>query len=69
MTTLVRGRWVIPGADEAIIDDGAVLVEDGIVAALGSFDELARARAIEDLEAVAELDRAAARAERLVQNV
>lgn len=43
MTTLVRGRWVIPGADEATVDDGAVLVEGGTVVALGRFDELLRA--------------------------
>ncbi len=43
MNTLVRGRWVIPGADEATIDDGAVLVEDGRIAALGPFAELSGA--------------------------
>ena len=43
MTTLVRGRWVIPGADDAVIDDGAVLVEGGAIVALGAFDDLGRA--------------------------
>ena len=41
MTMLVHGRWVIPDADGAVIDNGAVLVEGGRIAALGSFDELA----------------------------
>ena len=42
MTTLVRGRWVIPGADEATIGGGAVLVEGRTIVALGRFDELER---------------------------
>lgn len=43
MATLVQGRWVIPGADEATIEDGAVLVVDGTIAALGPFADLSRA--------------------------
>lgn len=43
MTMLIRGRWVIPGADDDTIDDGAVLVEGGTIAAVGRFDDLARA--------------------------
>jgi len=42
MTTLVRGRWVIPGADETTIEDGAVLVEGGAIVALGAFADLSR---------------------------
>jgi 5-methylthioadenosine/S-adenosylhomocysteine deaminase len=40
---LVRGRWVIPGADDAVFTDAAVLVIDGDVAALDDWDTL-RAR-------------------------
>ena len=40
---LVRGRWVIPGADDAVLSDAAVLVIDGSVAALDSWNTL-RAR-------------------------
>ncbi len=43
MTTLVRGRWVIPGADDATIDDGAVAVDGGRILAVGSFADLQRA--------------------------
>jgi len=43
MTVLVRGRWVIPDADGEVIEDGAVAVADGVVTALGSFDELSLA--------------------------
>ena len=43
MSMLVRGRWVIPGADEATLDDGAVLVEGDRIVALGPFAELVRA--------------------------
>jgi cytosine/adenosine deaminase-related metal-dependent hydrolase len=41
---LVRGRWLIagPAPSDAVIDDGAVLVRDGQVAALGSWTELRR---------------------------
>lgn len=37
---LVRGRWVIPGADDAVLIDGAVLVKDGDVIALDSWRTL-----------------------------
>lgn len=37
---LVRGRWVIPGAWDPVVSDGAVVVRDGRVAAIGAFDEL-----------------------------
>jgi len=40
---LVRGRWVIPGAADAVLSDAAVLVIDGSVAALDSWSTL-RAR-------------------------
>jgi len=43
MTMLIRGRWVIPGADDATIENGAVLVEGDGIAAVGRFDDLARA--------------------------
>lgn len=50
MATLVRGRWVIPGADDATIENGAVLVEDGVIVALGRFDDLSRAHPAADVE-------------------
>jgi len=37
---LVRGRWVIPGARDAVLTDGAVLVDNGVVVALGSWPAL-----------------------------
>lgn len=40
MTTLVRGRWVIPDADSAVIADGAVAVEGGTITAVGAFADL-----------------------------
>jgi 5-methylthioadenosine/S-adenosylhomocysteine deaminase len=40
MTVLVRGKWVIPDADGDVINDGAVAVEDGKIAAIGSFADL-----------------------------
>ena len=33
MTILVRGKWVIPDADNDVINDGAVAVEDGKITA------------------------------------
>lgn len=33
-TTLVRGRWVIPAWDEAVLEDAAVVVQGGRIAAL-----------------------------------
>jgi len=46
--TIVRGRWVVSGAtaEDTVIDDGAVLVEGGVVRAVGGWGEL-RARAPE----------------------
>ena len=41
-STLVRGRWVIPGAKDAVLSDGAVLVEGDTVAAVEDFDTLRR---------------------------
>ena len=40
---LVRGRWVIPGADDEVLIDGAVLIADGDVVALEEWGTL-RAR-------------------------
>jgi 5-methylthioadenosine/S-adenosylhomocysteine deaminase len=37
---LVRGRWVIPGADDAVLTDAAVLVIDGDVIALDDWTAL-----------------------------
>ena len=37
---LVRGRWVIPGADDPVLIDGAVLVEGGEVAAVDHWRRL-----------------------------
>ena len=41
--TLVRGRWVIPGAAGGALDDGAVLVRGGQVAGLGPWPDLCAA--------------------------
>lgn len=42
MTTVVRGRWVVTGAgdDDPVIDDGAVAVDGGRIAAVGAWGEL-----------------------------
>ena len=42
MTTVVRGRWVVTGAgdDDPVIDDGAVAVDGGRIAAVGAWAEL-----------------------------
>lgn len=37
---LVRGRWIIPGGDDAVLVDGAVLVDDGDVLALDDWRTL-----------------------------
>jgi len=39
-STLVRGRWVIPGAGDAVLRDGAVLVEGTKVAAVDHWETL-----------------------------
>ena len=44
-TALVRGRYVITGVDQgraSVVEDGAVLVRDGIIVAVGPAAELAR---------------------------
>ena len=43
MTTIVRGKWVITGADEPVHDDAAVAVEGDTIAEVGSWETL-RAR-------------------------
>lgn len=44
MTTLVRGRWVIRGVGPdgvpQVIENGAVLEQEGVIAAVGPYDEL-----------------------------
>lgn len=40
-TTLIRGRYVIPGADAPAIEDGAVLVDGQQVEAVGGYSDLA----------------------------
>ncbi|MCP4328605.1 MAG: amidohydrolase family protein [Alphaproteobacteria bacterium] len=37
---IVRGRWVVAGADEPVIHDGAVFVEDGTVREVGPWNRL-----------------------------
>lgn len=37
---LVRGRWIIPGADDAVLIDGAVLVQGGDIAAVDDWRTL-----------------------------
>ncbi len=37
---LVRGRWIIPGADDAVLVDGAVLVQGGDIAAVDDWRTL-----------------------------
>ena len=39
-TKLVRGRWVIPGADDAVLVDAAVLIDGGEVIALDDWGRL-----------------------------
>lgn len=39
-TKLVRGRWIIPGADDAMLVDGAVLVEGNEISAVGEWRSL-----------------------------
>lgn len=41
MTILVRGRFVIPGADLPALNDGAVVVDNGRITAIGAFRDLA----------------------------
>ena len=45
MTLLVRGRWVVTGADadDATLSDGAVLVQDGRIEAVGAWSALRQA--------------------------
>ena len=40
MTTIVRGKWLITGASDAVHDDGAVAVEGDTIAAVGAWDDL-----------------------------
>ena len=40
MTELACGRWLIPDADGAVIDNGAVAVEGGRILAVGDLDDL-----------------------------
>jgi len=39
-TMLVRGRWVIAGADDPVLSDGAVAIADGSVEDVGAFADL-----------------------------
>lgn len=41
-TKLVRGRWIIPGAEDAALENGGVAVRDGLVAAVGDWEEIRR---------------------------
>ena len=43
MTTMVRGKWVIAGAGDAVLSGGAVVVEGETIAEVGAWEEL-RAR-------------------------
>ena len=41
MGLLVRGRYLVPSADEkSIVNDGAVFIEDGLVTEIGSYTQL-----------------------------
>lgn len=42
---LVRGKWIVPDADAEVLFDGAVLVEDGVIAELDDWQTLRRRHA------------------------
>ena len=59
MTTVLSADWVLP-VEGAPIEGGAVAIEDGRIAAVGSADELGQGRRFDDA-VIAQIGRASCR--------